>query len=160
VLAENASEWFDLPRGQDSPYMLLIAPVRTEHRLTLTDDQLEILNNNPDLNVRLAVPRSTIPAVTHVDYTARLQTVDRDRNPRFHALLQAFRDRTGCPLLVNTSFNVRGEPIVCTPEEALNCFLGTDMDVLVLEDVVLRKADVAHLLTSDRVTYSTQFDPD
>jgi carbamoyltransferase len=160
VLAENAAEWFDLPRGHDSPYMLLVAPVRAEHRLKLADDQLDILNSHPDLNARLAMPRSSIPAVTHVDYSARLQTVDRERNPRFHSLLQAFRDRTGCPLLVNTSFNVRGEPIVCTPEEALNCFLGTDMDVLVLEDVLLRKVDVAHLHSSEQVPYSHQFDPD
>ncbi|HEV3383867.1 MAG TPA: carbamoyltransferase [Gemmata sp.] len=160
VLAENAAEWFDLPRGQDSPYMLLVAPVRAEHRLNVTDEQLDLLNTHQDLNVRLAIPRSTIPAITHVDYSARLQTVDRDRNPRFHALLQAFRDRTTCPMLVNTSFNVRGEPIVCTPEEALNCFLNTDMDALVLEDVVLRKADVAHLKTVDRARYSSQFAPD
>jgi carbamoyltransferase len=160
VLDEKAAEWFDLPRGQDSPYMLLVAPVRTEHRLRMTNEQSEKLNNHPDLNARLSVERSTIPAVTHVDYSARLQTVNRERNPRFHALLQAFHDRTGCPLLVNTSFNVRGEPIVCTPEEALNCFLNTDMDVLVLEDIVLRKADVAHIPTPDRGRYSAQFAAD
>jgi carbamoyltransferase len=160
VLAENAAEWFDLPKGQDSPYMLLVAPVRAEHRLSATSEQHDLLKKHEDLNVRLAVPRSIIPAVTHVDYSARLQTVDRERNPRFHALLQAFRDRTGCPIVVNTSFNVRGEPIVCSPEEALNCFLNTDMDVLVLENVVLRKVDVAHLTSTNRDRYSAQFAPD
>ena len=99
--------------------------------------------DDPDLRNRVNVVRSTIPAVTHVDYSARVQTVDEDRNPRFHRLLEAFDALTGCPVLVNTSFNVRGEPIVCTPEDAYRCFLATDMDALVLEDIVLLKDDVA-----------------
>jgi len=160
VLAEKAQDWFDLPRGQDSPYMLLVAPLQSSHRLNIPDDQIDVLNAHPDLNVRLAVPRSELPAVTHIDYSARVQTVDRERNPRFHELLQAFHARTGCPVLVNTSFNIRGEPIVCTPEEALNCFLATDMDALVLEDVLLRKVDVAHLTSPDRGRYSAQFESD
>jgi carbamoyltransferase len=160
VLVEESQTWFDLPRDQESPYMLLVAPVRPERRLNVASDQLDILENHPDLNVRIGVPRSTIPAVTHVDASARIQTVDRERNPRFHGLLRAFESRTGCPILVNTSFNIRGEPIVCTPEEALNCFLGTDLDALVLEDVLLRKVDVAHLSAPDRGSYATRFEAD
>jgi carbamoyltransferase len=160
VLAEYAADWFDLPRGQESPYMLLVAPVRTERRLPVPDDQLKIMTDHPDLNARLVVSRSTIPAVTHIDYSARLQTVDRQRNPRFHELLRAFHDRTACPVLVNTSFNIRGEPIVCTPQEALNCFLATEMDALVLEDVMLRRTDVDHLKVPDRRRYRAQFNLD
>jgi carbamoyltransferase len=160
IMAEHAADWFDLPRGHESPYMLLIAPLRPERRLSVTDDEFKILNDHPDLNARLAVSRSLIPAVTHIDYSARLQTVDRQRNPRFHELLRVFHERTGCPVLVNTSFNIRGEPIVCTPQEALNCFVATDMDALVLEDVILRKADVAHLAVPDRRRYRAQFEAD
>ncbi len=107
------------------------------------------------------VPRSTIPAVTHVDYSARVQTVDEGRNPRFARLLQAFFKRTGCPVLVNTSFNVRGEPIVCTPQDAYRCFLATEMDALVLEDVVLLKEHVADKLDeAARARYLAQFQLD
>jgi carbamoyltransferase len=161
VLAEHAAEWFDLPRGQDSPYMLLVADVLPEHRRPVPDDQLRVLQDHPDLNTRLDVPRSAVPAVTHIDYTARVQTVDRERNPRFHSLLRAFHARTGCPVVVNTSFNVRGEPIVCTPKDALGCFLATEMDALVLEDVIVRKADVAHLVAeTDGERYRSCFPPD
>ena len=97
------------------------------------------MQHDPDLRCRVNVVRSEIPAVTHVDYSARLQTIDEQRNPRFHHLLKAFERLTGCPVLVNTSFNVRGEPIVCTPEDAYRCFLATDMDALVLEDIVDRQ---------------------
>ena len=100
------------------------------------------MKNDPDLCRRLNVCRSTVPAVTHVDYSARLQTVDELRHSRFYRLIEAFYERTGCPMLVNTSFNVRGEPIVCTPQDAFRCFLATDMDVLVLEDFVLLKKDM------------------
>jgi carbamoyltransferase len=96
---------------------------------------------DPDLRKRLGVKRSVIPAVTHVDYSARLQTVDADRNPRLTRLLEAFAARTGCPVLVNTSFNVRGEPIVCTPEDAYRCFMNTEMDALVIENVIVLKQD-------------------
>ena len=140
--------------------MLLVAPVREEHRLLVPAEQAKLLASDPDLTVRLKVPRSVIPAVTHIDHSARLQTVDRERNPRFHALLTAFHARTGCPVLVNTSFNIRGEPIVCTPEEALNCFLATDMDALVLEDVLIRKTDVAHLAATDAREYRERFTAD
>jgi carbamoyltransferase len=143
VLQEEAHRWFALEPGQESPYMLIVAPVREEHRVPVTEEQHATMANDPDLRNRVNVPRSDIPAVTHVDYSARLQTVDDERNPRLTRLLRAFHERTGCPVLVNTSFNVRGEPIVCTPEDAYRCFLATEMDALVLEDVVLLKSDVA-----------------
>ncbi len=143
VLAEHAYRWFDLEPGQESPYMLLVAPVRAEHRLPLDAAQRHTLSADPDLRRRVNVVRSTIPAVTHVDYSARLQTVDAGRNPRLHRLLEHFHERTGCPVLVNTSFNVRGEPIVCTPQDAYRCFLATDMDALALGDVVLHREDCA-----------------
>ena len=100
------------------------------------------MHDDPDLRQRVNVVRSTVPAITHVDYSARVQTVDAERNPRFYRLLQAFHEQTGCPVLVNTSFNVRGEPIVCTPQDAYRCFMATDMDALVLED--LRPAQGRH----------------
>ena len=106
---------------------------------------------------KLNVPRSSIPAVTHVDYSARIQTVHRETNPRYHALLSAFKERTSCPVLVNTSFNVRGEPIVCTPEDAFRCFMGTDIEVLVAENCVLKKADQDSRL---RLDYKAAFTPD
>ena len=119
--------------------MLLVAPVREERRIPIDPEALRIMREDRDLRHRVNVVRSEIPAVTHVDYSARIQTVDEERNPRFTHLLEAFERLTGCPVLVNTSFNVRGEPIVCTPEDAYRCFLATDMDVLVLEDVVVTK---------------------
>jgi carbamoyltransferase len=117
--------------------------------------------HDPDLRQRVNVPRSTIPAVTHVDYSARLQTIDAERNPRFHRLLQRFHQMTGCPVLVNTSFNVRGEPIVCTPRDAYRCFRATDMDALVLEDVVLHKDDLDRGVDAEaREKYLAQFQLD
>ncbi|MGH9329517.1 MAG: carbamoyltransferase C-terminal domain-containing protein, partial [Vicinamibacterales bacterium] len=132
VLRERAAEYFDL--AADSPYMLLIAPVAERQRKPVPLEQ-------PALHglERLRLDRSTIPAVTHVDDSARVQTVDYDTNPRFYRLLQAFDRLTGCPVLVNTSFNVRGEPIVCTPDDAYRCFMRTGMDLLVLERSVLEK---------------------
>jgi carbamoyltransferase len=161
VLQEEASRWFGLQPGQESPYMLLVAPVLDEHRIPVTDEQRETMASDPDLRNRVNIPRSTIPAVTHVDYSARVQTVDAVRNSRMTQLLRAFFERTGCPVLVNTSFNVRGEPIVCTPEDAYRCFLGTEMDALVLEDVILLKADVADTLDpAAREKYLAQFQLD
>ena len=119
--------------------MLLVAPVREDRRVPIDPEALRTMQDDPDLRHRVNVVRSEIPAVTHVDYSARIQTVDEERNPRFDRLLEAFDRLTGCPVLVNTSFNVRGEPIVCTPEDAYRCFLATDMDVLVLEDIVITK---------------------
>jgi carbamoyltransferase len=151
VLRERLSEYFEM--DVDSPYMLLVAPVREDRRISMTSDQqalwgIDLLN----------VPRSDIPAVTHVDYSARIQTVHADTNPRYHRLLQEFERRTGCGVLVNTSFNVRGEPIVCTPQDAYLCFMRTEMDVLVLENCLLYK-DRQKALSGD-VDWRTQFELD
>jgi carbamoyltransferase len=134
VLRERASEYFEMRPGVDSPYMLLVAPVRAEKRVATPADSADLQGIE-----KLKVPRSVLPAVTHVDDSARIQTVDPARHGRFYKLLKAFERETGCPVLINTSFNVRGEPIVCTPEDAYRCFLGTNIDVLVLENFVLRK---------------------
>jgi carbamoyltransferase len=136
VLREDAHEWFDL--AVDSPYMLLVADVRASRRRTVTDEQEQLFGIE-----RLNIPRSEIPAVTHVDWSARVQTVDAATNPRYHALLSRFKEITGCPVLVNTSFNVRGEPIVCTPADAFRCFMGTEIDDLAIGNAVLRKEDQA-----------------
>jgi carbamoyltransferase len=160
VLAEHAHEWFGLAPGQESPYMLLVAPVLERHRLPLDPQQAETMRQDPDLRQRVNVPRSTIPAVTHVDYSARLQTVDRLRHPALHELLSAFHKRTGCPVLVNTSFNVRGEPIVCTPADAYRCFAATEIDVLVLEDFVIVKDERMSTENRKREVYLAQFQLD
>ncbi len=132
VLREDVADWFEL--DSDSPYMLIVAGVRPERRRAMTDEEKKLFGID-----QLNVPRSDIPAVTHVDYSARVQTVHRETNPRFHALLETFKQRTGCPVLVNTSFNVRGEPIVCTPEDAYRCFMGSDIEILVVGNCVLDK---------------------
>jgi carbamoyltransferase len=132
ILAERVSDYFELDRP--SPYMLLVAPVKQTLRIPTAEEQQGLFGID-----KLNVPHSTIPAVTHVDYSARIQTVHDDTNPRFCALLRQFEARTGCPMLINTSFNVRGEPIVCTPEEAYRCFMRTQMDYLVIEDFLLEK---------------------
>jgi carbamoyltransferase len=161
VLQEHAHEWFDMQPGQESPYMLLVAPVRQAKRVPIAPGERQLMANDPDLRNRVNVVRSTVPAITHVDYSARVQTVDEDRNPRFHRLLQAFYDLTGCPVLVNTSFNVRGEPIVCTPEDAYRCFLATEMDALVLEDMVLYKPDLGEAIAASvRERHLAQFQLD
>ncbi|HQH28458.1 MAG TPA: carbamoyltransferase C-terminal domain-containing protein, partial [Oligoflexia bacterium] len=120
----------------ESPYMLLVAPVRSERRVAMTKEQEELFGI-----AKLNVPRSDIPAVTHVDYSARLQTVATGVHPRYYDLLQEFKRQTGCPVIINTSFNVRGEPIVCTPQDAYRCFMRTEMDVLVLEDCIMYKTE-------------------
>ena len=135
VLAEDASEYFDF--DSESPYMLMVAPVNQKYLFKLTEDEVEILDHHPDLLKRLNIPRSKLQAITHIDNSARLQTVDKKKNPFFYDLLKTFKERTGCPVLVNTSFNIRGEPIVCSPADALNCFYHTDMDILVLEDIIV-----------------------
>ncbi len=136
VLREQVHEWFDL--DEDSPYMLLVADVLEKRRLSLPEGEATLWGID-----KLNVPRSTIPAVTHVDYSARIQTVRRDTNPMYYDIIEAFYRVTGCPVIVNTSFNVRGEPVVCTPEDAYRCFMRTDMDVLVLENFILLKTDQA-----------------
>jgi len=134
VLRERVSDWFEF--NGYSPYMALVADVVKSRRREMTAEEKELFGID-----KLNVARSEIPAVTHVDYSARIQTVQEDTNPRFHALLSAFERKTGCPVLVNTSFNVRGEPIVCTPEDAFRCFMGTELDVLAVGNCYLRKED-------------------
>jgi carbamoyltransferase len=132
VLREDVADWFEL--DGDSPYMLLVAPVRSERRRDMTAEERALFGID-----KLNVPRSDIPAVTHVDYSARIQTVHRDSNPRYYRLIERFKQLTGCPVLVNTSFNVRGEPIVNTPEDAFRCFMGSEIDMLVAGNCILRK---------------------
>lgn len=134
VLREHVSDWFEM--DCDSPYMLLVAPVKEDKQIAMTDEQQQMFGID-----KLNVPRSEIPAVTHVDYSARVQTVRREVNAPYYDLIQAFHSLTGCPVVVNTSFNVRGEPIVCTPEDAYRCFMRTEMDYLVLGDYLLDKKD-------------------
>jgi carbamoyltransferase len=138
VLLEHAAEVFELRPADESPYMLQVAPVREPLRTSLTPEDRRRMQD-PDLRVRVSVPRSTLPAITHVDYSARIQTVDAERHGRYYRLMRRMYERTGCPVIVNTSFNIRGEPIVGNPDDALRCFLATEMDVLVLEDCLLLK---------------------
>ena len=157
-MREKASEWFDIAPQHDSPYMLIVAPVQEKKRTKLTDAQMQTLQQSADLCERVNVPRSQVPSITHVDYSARLQTVDDVRNPRLHALLKRHLESTGCPVLVNTSFNVRGEPIVCTPADALRCFLATEMDVLVMENCILLKTEnQVDQTPEEREKYFSQF---
>jgi carbamoyltransferase len=161
VLQEYAHDWFEMRPGQQSPYMLLVTSVRASQRVDISQEQQAVMADDPDLCKRVNVVRSTIPAVTHVDHSARVQTVDRERHPLFHRLLECFHDLTGCPVLVNTSFNVRGEPIVCTPREAYRCFQATRMDALVLEDCVVLKEELAgEANVAQREEYLAQFDLD
>jgi carbamoyltransferase len=150
VLREEVADWFEL--DGDSPYMLLVADVVPHRRRLMNEDERALFGID-----KLNVARSQIPAVTHVDYSARVQTVHADTNPRYHALLEAFRARTGCPVLVNTSFNVRGEPIVCTPEDAFHCFMGTEIEVLVAGNCILDKTRQNPALKQD---YKQAFDLD
>jgi carbamoyltransferase len=150
VLRECVSDWFDL--DADSPYMLLVADVRRERRLRMSNREEALFGID-----KLNVPRSDIPAVTHVDYSARVQTVHAETNPRFHALISRFKAKTGCPVLVNTSFNVRSEPIVCSPEDAFRCFMGNEIELLVVENCMLRKSEQDSTL---KANYHDQFDPD
>jgi carbamoyltransferase len=140
VLREHVHEWFGMRPDEDSPYMLMVAPVRDDKRIPLSPGDAAALERDPDLVRRVNIPRSSVPAITHVDYSARVQTID-DRHGRFHRLLQRFNEVTGCPVLVNTSFNLSWEPIVLTPEEAYHTFMQSEMDVLVLEDFVLLKTE-------------------
>jgi carbamoyltransferase len=153
IRRERVSDYFEL--DADSPYMLLVAPVAEAHRIPMTDAEHRLFGIE-----KLNVPRSDIPAVTHVDYSARIQTVRREDNPLYYDLLAAFERQTGCPVLVNTSFNVRGEPIVCTPEQAFACFMRTEMDVLVLGDYVLAKRDQDISLREKDLAWQEEFQLD
>jgi carbamoyltransferase len=156
VLHELVDTVFEMRPGEDSPYMLQVAPVRSEWRTVPTDDERRRMQD-PDLRVRVNVPRSRFPAITHVDYSARVQTVDAERHGRFYRLMRRFYALTGCPVIVNTSFNIRGEPIVCNPEDAYHCFLATEMDVLVLEHCVLLKNRQPRGSLEDAESYKAQY---
>ena len=147
VLSEDVSEWFE--HETDSPYMLLVADVQNDKRREMTEEE-EALFGIDKLNVQ----RSSVPAITHVDYSARIHTVHADKNPKYHAVISKFKEKTGCPLVVNTSFNVRGEPIICTPTDAFNCFMGTEMDVLAVGNYLLHKSEQKRsLLKNYKNTY-------
>jgi carbamoyltransferase len=139
VLREDVNEYFDL--DDDSPYMLIVAPVLEKRRIPLAEDQKKIMRDDTDLRKRVNIPRSEIPAITHIDYSARVQTVDEKRHGRYYRVMKKFKEKTGCGVIINTSFNIRGEPIVCSPADAYKCFLNTEMDVLVLEDIILFKEE-------------------
>ena len=153
VLKERASDYFEMPPEAESPYMMLVAPVREDKRARINGEQPRGLD-------RVKMVRSEIPAVTHVDYSARVQTVDPGRNGRFYELVKTFERKTGCPVIINTSFNVRGEPIVCTPEQAYRCFMATNMDVLVVDRFVLLKSDQPTSRSFDPDEYATAFQAD
>ncbi|MEX2617399.1 MAG: carbamoyltransferase [Alphaproteobacteria bacterium] len=150
VLREDVADWFQI--DSDSPYMLMVANVAEKRQKAMTAAEEALFGID-----KLNVARSEIPAVTHVDYSARIQTVHAESNPRYHALIAAFKARTGCPILVNTSFNVRGEPIVCTPEDAFRCFMGNELDLLAVGNCLLHKGDQDPALKQD---YSSAFDLD
>jgi carbamoyltransferase len=134
VLREDVADWFEL--DDDSPYMLIVADVRTDRRHAMTEAEQALFGID-----KLNVARSEIPAVTHVDYSARIQTVHASTNAVFHRLVTRFKQLTGCPVLVNTSFNVRGEPIVCTPEDAFRCFMGNELDLLTIGNCLMKKSE-------------------
>ena len=150
VLREDVADWFDI--DSDSPYMLMVADVASDRQRAMTAEEQALFGID-----KLNVARSDIPAVTHIDYSARIQTVHAETNPRYHALISAFKERTGCPVVVNTSFNVRGEPIVCTPEDAFHCFMGTELDVLAVGNCILEKSDQNPALKRD---YKAAFELD
>ncbi|MFZ3288645.1 MAG: carbamoyltransferase C-terminal domain-containing protein, partial [Telluria sp.] len=154
ILRERMSDYFEL--DCDSPYMLLVAPVRKERRLPMDLSRFD--EGDDDMRGLINQPRSDVPAITHVDYSARIQSVDADTHPEYHALITAFEALTGCPMLVNTSFNVRGEPIVCTPQDAYRCFMRTEMDLLVLEDVILWRHEQPP--TEDKEDWKTTYELD
>jgi len=142
ILREYLEDWFKL--DVDSQYMLMVAEILDEIKKPMTEEEQNLFGID-----KLNVPRSIIPAVTHIDYSARIQTVHKETNPRYHALISDFKSITGCPILVNTSFNVRGEPIVCTPTDAFNCFMGTELDCLVIGDIFLEKESQSSALAID-----------
>jgi carbamoyltransferase len=151
VLREAVSEYFEM--DCDSPYMLLVAPVRENIRIPMSDMQSRLFGIE-----KLNVPRSTVPAITHVDYSARVQTVRAEEHGVYYDLIAEFARLTGCPVIVNTSFNVRGEPIVCTPDDAFRCFMRTEMDLLVIEDFVLDKREQGKFL--DDIEWQKEFQLD
>jgi len=156
VLREFVDDIFEMRPHEDTPYMLFVAPVRDRWRRPLGTEELQKMQD-PDLRIRVSVPRSYVPAVTHIDYSARIQTVDPERHGRFYRLMRRFYELTECPVIVNTSFNIRGEPIVCSPEDAYRCFMATNMDGLVLENCLLLKSNQPAGLLQDVDTYKDQY---
>ena len=150
MLREEVANWFDL--NVDSPYMLMVAPVAQPHVRDMSPEEQALFGID-----KLNVVRSSIPAVTHVDYSARVQTVHRETNPVYHELISRFHRLTGCPVVINTSFNIRSEPIVCTPEDAFRCFMGTELDLLVVGNSILSKQDQDPTL---KVSYKDEFELD
>ena len=150
VLREDVSDWFDM--NVESPYMLLVANIKSDKKIEMTDEQKKLFGID-----KLNVKRSEIPAVTHVDYSSRIQTVSKETNKKYYDLIDKFKEKTGCPVIVNTSFNVRGEPIVNTPTDAFNCFMGTNLDYLVIGNCILDKK----LQNQDlKRTYQNKFEKD
>lgn len=156
VLEECVEQVVDMQSSSPSPYMLIVAPVRENLRLPLSQKEHQEMRD-PDLRVRVSVPRSSLPAITHVDYSARIQTVDELRHGRFYRLMRRFFERTGCPALINSSFNIRGEPIVCLPDDAYRCFMATDMDCLVMERCILLKEDQPQDARVDATAYQARY---
>jgi carbamoyltransferase len=156
VLREDAGGYFKIRPDVDSPYMLLVADVKEDKRLNTVRPEQNTVRGLDKLRQK----RSIIPAVTHVDFSARIQTVDENRHPKLHRLISRFKDKTGCPVIINTSFNIRGEPIVCTPEQAYRCFMATDMDVLVLQNQLLYKNEQPQTADSGIEQYKVEFTPD
>ena len=154
VLREDVNHWFE--HHGDSPYMLVVADVKPEHLRKLSAEEQQSMTDS-DLRKRVNVPRSTLPAITHVDNSARLQTIDERRHGRFYRLMREFKRQTGCGVMINTSFNIRGEPIVCTPSDAFKCLQATDMDVLVVENFVLRKSAQKQLSEAEKAKYVASF---
>ena len=150
VLREDVNDWFEL--NDDSPYMLLVSEVKKDKQIKMKAEDEKLFGID-----KLNIKRSSIPAITHVDYSARIQTVHKETNPRYYDLINEFKKNTNCPVLVNTSFNVRGEPIVCSVEDAFNCFMGTNLDILVVEDFVLFKDQQDKSLIKD---YKNKFELD
>ena len=150
ILREDLSEWFEL--DTDSPYMLIVSEVKKEKQIKMSKEDEKLFGID-----KLNIKRSSIPAITHVDYSARIQTVHKETNSRYYDLLKEFKKNTNCPVLVNTSFNVRGEPIVCSVTDAFNCFMGTNLDMLVIEDFILFKEQQDKSLLKD---YKNKFELD
>jgi carbamoyltransferase len=150
VLNENVSQWFE--HQTDSPYMLLVAKIKKDKRIKMTKKEDALFGIE-----KLHIPRSGVSAITHVDYSCRIQTVQAETNPLFYALISSFRDKKGCPIVINTSFNVRGEPIICTPTDAFKCFMGTKLDMLSVGNYMLLKENQKETLMKN---YETRFELD
>jgi len=153
VLREHVHEYFEMRPGQDSPYMLLVAGVQPDMRTPSNGRPVAGLDKLKDI-------RSVVPAITHVDFSARVQTVDAERHGRFYRIIQRFHEKTGCPVIINTSFNVRSEPIVCSPEDAYRCFMATNMDALVIDDFLMLKGDQPKAKQHEIDMYLAQFQLD